>query len=107
MEVWGGIEFLIYSMKFNFITATYRLLYSIKYLYMNTGTCIFCILNPTLLLSVYNFHDVGIHNTAYPRTDPSVIMLVISADGKRCLLGRKKQFPAKMWSCLAGFMEPG
>lgn len=49
----------------------------------------------------------GIHNTAYPRTDPSVIMLVISADGKRCLLGRKKQFPAKMWSCLAGFMEPG
>lgn len=34
-------------------------------------------------------------------------MLVVSADGKRCLLGRKKQFPAKMWSCLAGFMEPG
>ncbi|XP_061176524.1 NAD-capped RNA hydrolase NUDT12-like isoform X2 [Saccostrea echinata] len=49
----------------------------------------------------------GVHNTAYPRTDPSVIMLVISADGKRCLLGRKKQFPPKMWSCLAGFMEPG
>ncbi|XP_021370899.1 peroxisomal NADH pyrophosphatase NUDT12-like isoform X2 [Mizuhopecten yessoensis] len=49
----------------------------------------------------------GIHNTCYPRTDPSVIMLVVSPDGKRCLLGRKKQFPAKMYSCLAGFMEPG
>ncbi|XP_060068904.1 NAD-capped RNA hydrolase NUDT12-like isoform X2 [Ylistrum balloti] len=49
----------------------------------------------------------GIHNTCYPRTDPSVIMLVVSPDKKRCLLGRKKQFPAKMFSCLAGFMEPG
>lgn len=49
----------------------------------------------------------GIHNTSYPRTDPSVIMLVISADGKRCLLGRGKRFPPKMYSCLAGFMEPG
>lgn len=49
----------------------------------------------------------GIHNTCYPRTDPSVIMLVVSPDKKRCLLGRKKQFPAKMYSCLAGFMEPG
>ncbi|XP_071168626.1 NAD-capped RNA hydrolase NUDT12-like isoform X4 [Mytilus edulis] len=49
----------------------------------------------------------GIHNTCYPRTDPSVIMLVISPDGKRCLLGRGKRFPPKMYSCLAGFMEPG
>lgn len=49
----------------------------------------------------------GVHNTCYPRTDPSVIMLVISQDGKRCLLGRQKRFPAKMWSCLAGFIEPG
>ena len=58
------------------------------------------------LTPVY-FCAVGIHNTAYPRTDPSVIMLVISPDGKRCLLGRAKKFPPKMWSCLAGFMEPG
>ncbi|XP_060569249.1 NAD-capped RNA hydrolase NUDT12-like [Ruditapes philippinarum] len=49
----------------------------------------------------------GIHNTCYPRTDPSAIMLVISPDGKKCLLGRAKRFPAKMYSCLAGFMEPG
>ena len=34
-------------------------------------------------------------------------MLVVSPDGKKCLLGRAKRFPPKMWSCLAGFMEPG
>src|SRR3954464_13193140 len=39
----------------------------------------------------------------FPRTDPVVIMLVTSGD--RCLMGRQKQFPAGMWSCLAGFVE--
>jgi NAD+ diphosphatase len=39
----------------------------------------------------------------FPRTDPVVIMLVTHGD--RCLLGRQKQFPAGMWSCLAGFVE--
>lgn len=41
----------------------------------------------------------------FPRTDPVVIMLV--EDGDRCLLGRGHAFPEGMWSCLAGFMEPG
>ncbi|XP_005993523.1 peroxisomal NADH pyrophosphatase NUDT12 isoform X1 [Latimeria chalumnae] len=49
----------------------------------------------------------GVHNTAYPRVDPVVIMLVIHPDGNKCLLGRKKQFPPGMFSCLAGFIEPG
>lgn len=49
----------------------------------------------------------GVHNTSYPRVDPVVIMLVIHPDGNRCLLGRKKVFPAGMFSCLAGFIEPG
>ncbi|MBN3286107.1 NUD12 pyrophosphatase, partial [Polyodon spathula] len=48
----------------------------------------------------------GIHNTSYPRVDPVVIMLVIHPDGNQCLLGRKKVFPAAMFSCLAGFIEP-
>jgi len=39
----------------------------------------------------------------FPRTDPVVIMLVTHGD--KCLLGRQKQFPAGMWSCLAGFVE--
>ena len=41
----------------------------------------------------------------FPRTDPVVIMLIV--DGDRCLLGRSPRFPPGMWSCLAGFMEPG
>jgi NAD+ diphosphatase len=41
----------------------------------------------------------------FPRTDPCVIMLAI--DGERCLLGRSARFAPNMWSCLAGFVEPG
>ncbi|WP_022724069.1 NAD(+) diphosphatase [Rhodopseudomonas sp. B29] len=39
----------------------------------------------------------------FPRTDPVVIMLVTRGD--QCLLGRQKQFPPGMYSCLAGFVE--
>jgi NAD+ diphosphatase len=41
----------------------------------------------------------------FPRTDPVVIMLPIA--GERCVLGRSPRFPQTMWSCLAGFAEPG
>jgi NAD+ diphosphatase len=44
----------------------------------------------------------GLH---FPRTDPVVIMLAIA--GERCLLGRSHRFQSGMWSCLAGFVEPG
>ncbi|XP_074064015.1 NAD-capped RNA hydrolase NUDT12 [Macrotis lagotis] len=49
----------------------------------------------------------GVHNTSYPRVDPVVIMQVIHPDGNRCLLGRQKRFPPGMFTCLAGFIEPG
>jgi NAD+ diphosphatase len=41
----------------------------------------------------------------FPRTDPVVIMLAVS--GERCLLGRGAHFPPRMYSALAGFVEPG
>jgi NAD+ diphosphatase len=41
----------------------------------------------------------------FPRTDPVAIMLAVNGD--RCLLGRQSRFPPGMWSCLAGFAEPG
>jgi NAD+ diphosphatase len=41
----------------------------------------------------------------FPRTDPVAIMLAVA--GERCLLGRQSRFPPGMWSCLAGFAEPG
>jgi NAD+ diphosphatase len=47
----------------------------------------------------------GCHLEHFPRTDPVVIMLAI--DGDRCLLGRAGRFVQNMWSCLAGFVEPG
>ncbi|CAI5946077.1 unnamed protein product [Closterium sp. NIES-64] len=43
----------------------------------------------------------------YPRIDPVVIMLVVHARSDRVLLARQHRFPDAMWSCLAGFMEPG
>ena len=41
----------------------------------------------------------------FPRTDPVVIMLTV--DGDRCLLGRSPHFLPGMYSALAGFVEPG
>ncbi|WP_121630572.1 NAD(+) diphosphatase [Tropicibacter alexandrii] len=45
----------------------------------------------------------GVHH--FPRTDPVVIMLI--THGNRCLLGRSPGWPEGMYSCLAGFVEPG
>jgi NAD+ diphosphatase len=41
----------------------------------------------------------------FPRTDPVAIMLAVKDD--QCLLGRSGRFAPTMWSCLAGFVEPG
>ncbi|WP_336486419.1 NAD(+) diphosphatase [Methylobacterium nigriterrae] len=45
----------------------------------------------------------GAHH--FPRTDPVVIMLIRRGDA--CLLGRAPRFREGMYSCLAGFLEPG
>ena len=41
----------------------------------------------------------------YPRTDPAVIVAV--TDGERILLGRQAAWPARRYSTIAGFVEPG
>lgn len=41
----------------------------------------------------------------FPRTDPVAIMLAVKRE--KCLLGRSPHFPPGMYSCLAGFIEPG
>ena len=43
----------------------------------------------------------------FPRTDPVVIMLIV--DGDRCMLGHEARFQKepRMYSTLAGFIEPG
>ncbi|PIL19140.1 hypothetical protein P775_16290 [Puniceibacterium antarcticum] len=45
----------------------------------------------------------GTHH--FPRTDPVVIMLILR--GNSVLLGRSPGWPTGMYSCLAGFVEPG
>ena len=49
----------------------------------------------------------GCGHMQFPRTDPVVIMLAIDPATDRCLLGRSQHFPPGMYSCLAGFLEPG
>ena len=41
----------------------------------------------------------------FPRTDPVVIMLVTRGDS--CLMARQARFAPGMYSCIAGFVEPG
>jgi len=45
----------------------------------------------------------------FPRVDPVSIMLVEHGEGadRRLLLGRQPRFPARSYSALAGFVEPG
>jgi NAD+ diphosphatase len=59
-----------------------------------------------------NFADAGYRRICpackaehFPRTDPVVIMLATHGDS--CLVGRGKHFPSRMFSALAGFIEPG
>ncbi|CAA7616611.1 NTP pyrophosphohydrolase [Candidatus Terasakiella magnetica] len=42
----------------------------------------------------------------FPRTDPAIIMLVSDSED-RILLGRQAAWAPGMYSCLAGFVEPG
>ncbi|MCJ1471051.1 NADH pyrophosphatase [Pseudocyphellaria aurata] len=48
----------------------------------------------------------GISNLSFPRTDPTVIMAILSSDSRRVLVGRQKRWPKYWYSTLAGFVEP-
>ncbi|KAK3954216.1 NUDIX hydrolase domain-like protein [Pseudoneurospora amorphoporcata] len=48
-----------------------------------------------------------VSNLSFPRTDPTVIMAIVSADGTKVLLGRQRRWPQYWYSTLAGFQEPG
>lgn len=47
----------------------------------------------------------GCKQLQFPRTDPAIIVIV-EHEGA-CLLGRQASWPAKRYSALAGFVEPG
>ncbi|KAM7185019.1 NUDIX hydrolase domain-like protein [Naviculisporaceae sp. PSN 640] len=48
-----------------------------------------------------------VSNLSFPRTDPTVIMAILSSDGTKILLGRQRRWPPYWYSTLAGFQEPG
>ena len=50
-------------------------------------------------------HCDGCGSEHYPRTDQAVIAAI--TDGERLLLGRQASWPARRWSVVAGFVEPG
>ncbi|PHH62716.1 hypothetical protein CDD81_6785 [Ophiocordyceps australis] len=50
---------------------------------------------------------LGVSNVCFPRSDPTMIAAVVSADGQRILLGRQSRYPPHWYSTLAGFLEPG
>lgn len=43
----------------------------------------------------------------FPRTDPAIIVAVVSADGDRLLLGSNAMWGQDRYSCFAGFVEAG
>jgi NAD+ diphosphatase len=49
--------------------------------------------------------NTACNHRTFPRTDPVVITLITKDD--KCLLGRQAVWPPGMYSCIAGFVEPG
>ena len=63
-----------------------------------------------LTLPTHAGHCLSCSNPAcgqeyFPRIDPAIIVLV--SDGERALLGRQASWPARRYSTIAGFVEPG
>ena len=69
------------------------------------GFCAVCGSPTTVALGGYRRDCAACGAQHFPRTDPVAIMLI--HDGDRALLGRQARFKTGMYSCLAGFVEPG
>ena len=69
------------------------------------GFCAACGARTEMLEGGYRRDCAGCGAQHFPRTDPVVIMLVVSGDD--CLLARSPRFLPNMFSALAGFVEPG
>lgn len=69
------------------------------------GFCAKCGAKSEIVLAGWQRSCAACGAQHFPRTDPVVIMLVTS--GNKTLLGRSPGWPEGMYSCLAGFVEPG
>lgn len=78
---------------------------SLTYWHQRHRFCSNCGAATTIANGGYRRDCPGCGAEHFPRTDPVVIMLAVAGD--RCLLGRQPRFAPGMYSCLAGFLEPG
>lgn len=69
------------------------------------GFCARCGAATAVFRAGWGRRCAGCNAEHFPRVDPVVIMLA-EHEG-RVLLGRQPQFPPRMYSALAGFLEPG
>ena len=67
--------------------------------------CARCGAESEMILSGWQRNCPSCKGQHFPRTDPVVIMLITR--GNKTLLGRSPGWPDGMYSCLAGFIEPG
>src|SRR5690606_24313160 len=78
---------------------------SLCHWHLRHGFCSVCGAKSMMRIGGYRRDCPACGAQHFPRTDPVVIMLAI--DGDRALLGRQARFAPGMYSCLAGFVEPG
>ena len=71
----------------------------------STRFCSACGGDITFRRAGYTAHCAQCGKDHYPRVDPAVIVAV--SDGERLLLGRQASWPARRYSVVAGFVEPG
>jgi NAD+ diphosphatase len=69
------------------------------------GFCAACGVRSDIAMAGWQRDCPACNTHHFPRTDPVVIMLV--THGNRTLMGRSPGWPEGMYSCLAGFVEPG
>lgn len=69
------------------------------------GHCSHCGAPTQIAKAGYARNCPACHAEHFPRTDPVVIMLAVHKD--HALVGRQPGFPPRLFSALAGFLEPG
>ncbi|GFE64873.1 NAD(+) diphosphatase [Litoreibacter roseus] len=69
------------------------------------GFCAYCGAKTMLAMAGWQRDCEACGRHHFPRTDPVVIMLI--THGNAVLMGRSPGWPDGMYSCLAGFVEPG
>ncbi len=69
------------------------------------GFCARCGERTTMGAAGWKRECAGCGAQHFPRPDPVAIMLVVKGD--RCVMGRQARFLPGIYSCLAGFIEPG